>query len=147
MHYTLPSVVKPVLRRAHTIQESNKGAVTLKNAVLWLCWPQVSSEFLSCRNSSHCSYWLFAKSKKFSWRLELPTSKNIADVFSYHAIYVNIKALDSLSTRQPRTLELSWLTSRIVSLPHPWQLAEIRIIPYFQATSQIYSTLFQITVS
>jgi len=34
LQYTLPPVVKPVLRRAHTIQESNKGAVTLKNAVL-----------------------------------------------------------------------------------------------------------------
>jgi hypothetical protein len=33
-----------------------------------------------------------AKSKKFCWRLELPISKNKADVFSYHAIYVNTKS-------------------------------------------------------
>jgi len=68
--------------------------------------------------------------------------KIIADVLSYHAIYVISKALDSLSSREPRTLNLSWLTSRHVSLPRPWLLAEIRILSCFQATNNIYSNHF-----
>jgi len=147
LHYTLPSVVKPVLRRTHTIQESNKGAVTLKNAALWPCWPQVSSEFISCRNSSHCSYWLFVKSKKCSWRLELLTTKNIADVFSYHAIYVNNKSIRFLIYQ---SLELwswvGWPADMLVFLNLDY-LPKSGYSHIFRRPVKFLPIIFQITVS
>jgi hypothetical protein len=131
-----------VFRRAHKTQESVKGAATVKCAVFWPCLHQVSSEFLSCRNSSHCSYRLFANSKKLSALLEL-TSKNIGGcIFSS----CNIRQYQKHSTfYQPDGLEL-WSS---VGCPEdmsffltPGYFAGTRILPYFQTTSQIYSNHF-----